>query len=213
MLLDYISELYDSVKVEKNFTNKKFESAYHAPVTSDLEFLIARILYHYSKIKNLDWKIYLRRQKKKTAPDIRIDKNNKTIAIVEIKARAGWIQPFFSKEREKKDIRKLKKGTSKFDPKDLIKKQKSQLSKYIKTFKINKEQIFMLLPTLSGVHRKTSNRKFSDYEKDFVRNSGLKKENFILLSKNLILDLDPECKRKDYQPTDRFEKFIKKLKK
>lgn len=208
LLLDYISELYDSANVEKDFSNKRFESAYHNPITSELEFLIARILYHYSNVNNLNWKVFLRRQKRKTAPDIRIDKNNKTIAIIEIKAKAGWIQPFFSSEREKKDVKKLKDGTGKYNPKDLIKRQKVQLSKYVKTFKISKEQIFLLLPTLSGVHRKNSNRKLSDYEDDFIRNSGLSKDNLILLSKNLSLNLSSECKRKDYKPTDEFEKFI-----
>lgn len=213
LLLDYISELYDSAKVEKDFTNKKFESAYHPSVTPELEFLIARTLYYYSDIKNLDWKIYLRRQVKKTAPDVRIERNKKTIAIIEIKARAGWIQPFFSGEREKKDTRKLNDGIGKYDPKDLIKRQKAQLSKYVKTFKIDKEQIFLLLSTLSGVHRKNSNRKLSDYENDFIRNSGLSKDNLILLSKNLSLNLGLECKRKNYQPTNSFEEFIDKTSK
>ncbi len=212
LLLDYISELYDSVKVEKDFTNKEFESAYHPSVTPELEFLIARILYHYSHIKKLGWKIYLRRQVKKTAPDVRVEKEGKTIAVIEIKAKAGWIQPFFSKEREKKDMKRMKEGRSDFDPRELIKTAKAQLSKYIKVYKINKDQIFVFLPTLSLVHRKTSNRKFFDYEKDFVKNSGLKKESFLLLSKNLLLDLSSDCKRKNYQPTDRFEKFIKKIK-
>ena len=213
LLLDYVSELYDSAKVEKDFTNKKFESAYHPSVTPELEFLIARILYYYSDIKNLDWKIYLRRQVKKTAPDVRIDRNKKTIAIIEIKAKAGWMQSFFSKEREKKDMKKMKDGRSNFDPRKAIGITRAQLSKYAKTFKISKDQVFVFLPTLTMVHRKTSNRKLSDYENDFVKNSGLKKENFILLSKNLTLDLSPECKRKDYQPTNSFEEFINKTSK
>jgi len=213
LLLDYISELYDSVKVEKVFKNEKFESAYHPSVTPELEFLIARILYHYSDIKNLDWKIYLRRQFQKTAPDVRIEKDGKTIAVIEIKAKAGWMQTFFSKEREQKDMKKLKEGKTDWDPREAIKIARNQLFKYIKTYGISKDQVFVFLSTLSMVHRKTSKRKLSDYEKDFEENSKLKKENFILLSKNLILDLSPECKRKDYQPTDRFEKFIKKLKK
>jgi len=213
LLLDYISELYDSVKVEKDFTNKKFESAYHPSVTPELEFLIARILYHYSNFKNLNWKIYLRRQFRKTVPDVRIEKDGKTIAVVEIKAKVGWMQYFFSKEREKKDLKKMKEGKSDWDPRKAIKVARNQLFKYVKTYKINKNQIFVFLPTLSMVHRKTSSRKLSDYEKDFAKNSGLKKENFLLLSKNLTLDLSPDCKRKDYQPTDKFERFIKRLRK
>jgi hypothetical protein len=213
LLLDYISELYDSAKVEKDFTNKKFESAYHPSVTPELEFLIARILYHYSDIKNLDWKIYLRKQFQKTAPDIRIERNKKTIAIIEIKAKAGWMQSFFSKEREIKDTKRLENGEIDHGPQKLIEDMRNQLIKYITTYKINKGQIFVFLPTLICVHRKGSKRTLKDYENDFVKNSKLKKENFILLSKNLILDLSPECKRKNYQPTNNFEEFINKTSK
>src|SRR3989344_7575268 len=63
LLLDYIGELYDSAKSEISFKNEKFEAAYHPPITSELEFLIARIFYYYSNFKKLEWKIYLRRQK------------------------------------------------------------------------------------------------------------------------------------------------------
>jgi len=121
LILDYIKELYESAKVD-NLKNNKFESAYHNPISSELEFLIARVLYHYSNFKKTDWKIYLRRQVGKTAPDIRIESNNKTLAIIEVKAKAGWIQPFFSKERYAKDMKKLRSGESDFDPRDLIKK-------------------------------------------------------------------------------------------
>lgn len=212
LLLDYISELYDSVKVEKDFTNKKFESAYHPSVTPELEFLIARILYHYSNFKNLNWKIYLRRQFRKTAPDVRIEKDGKTIAVIEIKAKVGWMQYFFNRETEKKDIKKLKEGKTDWDARKAIKITRNQLFKYVKTYGISKDQLFVFLPTLTLVHKQRSKRTLRDYEKDFEKNSRLKKENFILLSKNLTLDLDPDCKRKDYQPTDRFERFVKKLK-
>ena len=116
LLLSYISDLYDSAKCEKFYVNENFETAYHSPISSDLEFLVSRILYHYSGKLDLGWKIYLRRQYQKTAPDIRIDKNNKTIAIIKVKAKAGWIQPFFSEERVCKDIKKLNAGKSDYDP-------------------------------------------------------------------------------------------------
>ena len=31
---------------------------------NDLKFFIARLLFHYSKINDLNWKIYLRKQKR-----------------------------------------------------------------------------------------------------------------------------------------------------
>ena len=98
-VMKIIISLYESAKVEKEFKNEHFDSAYHSPITGNFEFFIARILYHYSNVKNLDWKILLRKQEKKAAPDIRIVKNNTNIAVIEIKAKAGWIQSVFSEER------------------------------------------------------------------------------------------------------------------
>ena len=212
LLLDYIEELYESAKAG-NFENDKFESAYHNPISSDLEFLIARILYHYSNQKRLNWKIYLRRQVGKTAPDIRVESNNKTIAVIEVKAKAGWIQPFFSKERYKKDIKKLNEGKSKFDPREQIKKVRNQLKKYCTEYDIKPKQVFVLLPSLILVHRKKSPQTIQDYEKQFTKNSGLLKKNLLLLSFNLVLDLSSNPKRKDYSPTKRFEDFISSLRK
>lgn len=210
LLLDYIKELYESAKVY-NLQNDKFESAYHNPISSELEFLIARVLYHYSSFKEKGWKIYLRRQIGKTAPDIRVESNNKTLAIIEVKAKAGWIQPFFSKERYAKDIKKLKSGESDFNPRDLIKKVKKQLEKYCKTYNIKREQIFVLLPSLTLVHRKKSIQKIKDYKIWFEKKSRLPRENLILLSNTLLLDLSSNPSRKEYQPTNNFEKFVASL--
>jgi len=212
LILDYIKELYESAKVD-NLRNNKFESAYHNPISSELEFLIARILYHYSNFKKTDWKIYLRRQVGKTAPDIRIESNNKTLAIIEVKAKAGWIQPFFSKERYAKNMKKLRSGESDFDPRDLIKKVKNQLKKYYETYNIKPKQVFVLLPSLKLVHRKKSTQQIKDYETQFRKNSGLSHESLILLSNNPLLDLSSNSSRKEYQPTNNFEKVIALLSK
>lgn len=144
LILGYIQELYESAKIG-NLENDKFESAYHNPISFDLEFLISRVLYHYSNFKGMDWKTYLRRQVGKTAPDIRVELYNKTLAVIEVKAKAGWIQPFFSEERYKKDMKKLKEGKSDFDPKDLIKKVKNQLEKNNRKRKIKKKLYFKAL--------------------------------------------------------------------
>lgn len=212
-LLVRIQELYSSAKIERKFQNENFETAYHSPISSDLEFLIARILYHYSRIKKLGWKIYLRRQVGKTCPDIRIDKNGKTVAIVEVKAIAGWIQPFFNSDRAKKDMLKMKNGTSTFDPRDLIKRVNSQLTKYVKTFHMDAKRIYVFLPTLALVHRSRSKRILKDYISDFAKNSKLSKDNLILLSKNLNLHLSSDMKESEHAPTNNFEKFITQISK
>ena len=211
LILDYIAELYESAKLVESYENNNFESAYHNPITSDLEFLIARTLIHYSNQNKLNWKIYLRRQVRKTAPDIRVDLNGKTIAILEIKAKAGWIQPVFSKERYEKDINKLRSGMSNFDPKELIKKVKRKLTKYCSAFNISNDRVFVLLPSMKLVHRKKSNLTVKDYCKQFAKNSGLPISNLILLSNNASLDMSEKPSRSEYQVTDNFEYFIEKL--
>lgn len=211
ILVECIRELYSSAKLEREFKDEFFEIAYHAPISSELEFVLARVLYHISAIKKLGWKIYLRRQVSKTAPDIRIDKKGKTIAIIEVKAKAGWIQPFFNSDRAQKDILKMKNNAKAYDPRELIKKVKSQLDKYVETFGINRQQIYVFLPTLKLVHRSKSGRTLKDYLVDFAKNSGLKGNNLILLSKNLNLDLSTSIVGDKDDYTNSFESFIFKI--
>ena len=211
LILDYIAELYEAAKLDQSYKNNNFESAYHNPITSDLEFLIARTLIHYSNRNKLNWKIYLRRQVGKTAPDIRIDLNGKTLVILEIKAKAGWLQPVFSKERFDKDMNKLRNGMSDFDPREVIKKVKNQLTKYHTTFNISQNRVFVLLPSMKLVHRKKSILTVEDYRTQFARSSGLPKDNLILLSNNALLDMSESPPRSEYQVTNNFEYFIEKL--
>lgn len=213
LLLDYIKELYDSAKSESDFTSDNFETAYHSPISSDLEFLLARTLYHYANLKKLGWKIYLRKQVGKTAPDIRIERDNRTLAIIEIKAKAGWIQAFFSKERFDSEMKKLRAGTGKFDPRELVKKVRGQIDKYYETYNIASDQIFIFLPTLKLVHRKRYSSQMKDYDSYFQKTSGLPRKNLILLSSNFLLDLSANPSRADYKPTSRFESLISFLSK
>lgn len=217
-LISLISDLYKSANCEKEFCEENFECAYHNPITSELEFLIARILYHFSNINKLGWTIHLRRQSrgkdgKLHVPDVLIRKKEKVIAVIEIKAKAGWIQPFFSSERVKKDLERLERGDSNFNPKDMIAQLRKSLESYAYNYDIDYKKVFLLLPTLALVHRKKHKRELEDYKKDFAENSGLPKENLIIFSKNLRLDLAlNKFKLEDYEPTDEFENFLKKLK-
>lgn len=212
-IMKVIIDLYKSAKVEHNFTNiDKFESAYHSPITSELEFVISRILYHYSENNELGWKILLRKQKEKTAPDIRIERKQKTIAVIEIKAKAGWIQPFLSSDRFDYDMERLKNKKSEFNPEVLIRNSKNQLKKYKDTFHLEYENIYFLLPTLTLVHRKRYNKELYEYVEYFVKTSGLPTDNLILLSKNLRLNLSRADKIENLEPTSCFERMITKLK-
>ena len=210
LLLD-IAELYEASKCEKLFENKNFEVAYHEAISSKMEFFISRILYHYSKLKLLGWKIYLRRQVGKTAPDVRIEKNGKTIAILELKAKTGWIQPLFSYDRFEKDMEKFKMKKTGKNPDDLIKRTISQMDKYVDTFSIKKQNIFFIIPTLREAHRIKYNKKLEDYRNYFKKITGLDDKNIIILSNNLGLDLDKIESKEEYEPTNEFENFIKYL--
>ena len=209
-ILKFINELYDSAKVEQSFKTAFFETAYHSPISSELEFYIARIFYHLSELEGKEWKILLRRQQGKTAPDIRIEKRGKTIAIVEIKAKAGWIQPFFSEQRYNVDKERFENGSS-FDPDALIVKSRKQLTKYSETFDITNNDIFLFLPTLALVHRKKYNTSLEEYRSYFSKTSGFPEENLILLSKNKSLDLSLAIEGKKLSPTSDFEKLLDKL--
>ena len=209
-ILKFINELYDSAKVEQSFKTSSFETAYHSPISSELEFYIARIFYHLSELEGKEWKILLRRQQGKTAPDIRIEKGGKTIAIVEIKAKAGWIQPFFSEQRYNVDKERFENGSS-FDPDALIVKSRKQLTKYSETFDITNNDIFLFLPTLALVHRKKYNTSLEECRTYFSKTSGFPEENLILLSENKSLDLSLVIKGKELLPTRDFEKLLDKL--
>lgn len=211
-ILNLIIDLYKSAKVELLFSNKdKFQSAYHSPITSELEFVISRILFHFSERNILGWAIYLRKQKDKTAPDIRIEHNGKTIAIIEIKAKAGWIQPFLSQDKYDYDMIRLNSGKSTFNPDVLIANSKKQLQKYQEAFKLESEDIYFFLPTLFLVHRKRYDKEVWDYADYFEKTSGLYRDNLILLSSNMLLDLS-NAESTKLQPTQSFERMIYKLK-
>lgn len=94
LVLKTIVDLDKAAKVESSFTNENFETAYHSPITGELEFLVARILYHYSSLNGRGWKILLRRQVNKTAPDIRVEVQGKTIAVIRVRVHRSSGQSY-----------------------------------------------------------------------------------------------------------------------
>lgn len=137
-------------------------------------------------------------------PDIKIEKSGKIIAIMEIKAKAGWIQPFFSDKRAQRDREQGK------DPDKLISKARNQLLKYSEI--CNKRRIFVILPTFAHVSRIKYGNSSEDYRKTFARNSTLSKNNLIILSRNTKLNLSENNTLGAYEPTEDFENLMKKLK-
>jgi hypothetical protein len=156
--------------------------------------------------------VSLRRQVKKCVPDIRIYEGDKTLAIIEIKAKASWMQGALSEVRYKHYQSRLRNGESKSDPKKQITEIQNTVQKYSKTFKIKKENIFIVLPSLDGVHRQKDKTKIKDYYNRFSKTFKLPQSNLILLSENLKLGLSSgDTLRKDYKETKRFEMLFKRL--
>lgn len=227
-ILKFIIELYDSENNANNYFNKEdYKSSGHQAITSDFEFFISRILYHYSKEEGLDWEINLRCQKKdqnqgkQIAPDILItDNKGKIVAIIEIKVKAGYMQCFFSKIRADKERYILSQNKqSKYNPEEVINKYYNQLKKYYQMSGASKKKTFVLLPTFILVSRKDNKEGIKDFKKQFQKNSTLNKDNLIILSNNKDLDLS-KIKEENYNkgklelnPTDEFEKFIKNISK
>ena len=212
LLLDCIRDMYGAARSGSvlEVDDPLFEAAYHPPISSDLEFLVARVLYRYSRQQDLGWKILLRRQVGNTAPDIRVEHGGRTLAIVEVKAKAGWVQPIFSDDRYRKDMIKYGQGKGQ-DPEIIVTRFREQCSKYCSKFGLANDRVFILLPSLTLVHRKKSSHKAEYYERAFLRNSGLSKHSLILLSRNLLLNLSSNRILGEYKPTNRFEKFVQAL--
>ncbi len=207
-LVEQLEAIYKAAREERRYKDAAFESAYHTPVTGDFEFLVARTLCHYGLKLSLNWKVFLRRQVTRTAPDIRVTVGDRTLGIVEIKTKLGWMQPFFSSQQATKDARRLREGKSDFNPTYAIDQWREQLDKYAKVFKVRKECVFVLVPSLRHVHRKKHGLTLANYRQTFARNSGLPEQNLVLLSDDL--DYDPGG---EIIPlvTQQFEKMVKKL--
>lgn len=205
LLLKHIVALYESAKLEKTFEKPfTFETAHHQLITSDLEFLVSRIMVNYSKKNDLNWKISLRTQKKdlntkkSVVPDIKIIKNGRVLCIIEIKAKGSWMQPFFKKSNNDKD--------------SCILQAKDQLMKYSNFESCGKENVYVLLPSLTSISKKKIAQDPSYYRKAFSENSGLNPNNLILLSNNVFLDLSNPHKE-NFEETKDFEEFINVVKK
>ncbi len=215
-VLKTIISLYKSAQTERRFREPgKFDCAYHAPVTHDFEFFIARILYYHNEIHKLGWEILLRKQKGGMVPDVRIAKNDKNIAIIEAKVKGGFIQHFLSEDRFNNDIIRFPSGETKYNPVEKVKEQREQLDKYLNHFEVDKENLFYVIPTLAMVHRKKYGKDAESYSTNFNKNSSIPKENFVLISNSLALDLAEDGHdiniNVEYEPTDRFERMLTKL--
>jgi hypothetical protein len=186
-LLKQIRSIYLGAKAEYLICEDEtdFDVAYHTSVTGDVEFLLARTLHHYNRILTLDWSVYLRCQRKGVAPDIRIERGEKTLSIIEIKSKVGWMQGFFSDEQFEAGLRRFKMNKTKSNPEEQRKKAHYQLHKYKDTFNVDMDYVYMLVPSLKQAHRKKSLATYSDYKNTFSRNAELPSSNLVVFTDDL----------------------------
>jgi hypothetical protein len=86
---------------------------------------------------------------------------------------------------------------------------RAQLNKYADVFGLARENIFLLLPTLALAHKAHYKTTIPEYYSHFENTSGLPRENFILLSENMRLDLS--YRTTDLEPTSNFERMLLSL--
>jgi len=213
-LMLLIHELYESAKVSEYNKKGQYSSAYHNPITGDFEFIVSRTLSHYSDLNKLNWTISLRRQSNGCTPDVRVEIANETVFIIEIKVKAGWIQTLFSPRAYQNEMKKFKNGNA-ANPQEIIAGFRAQFAKYSDSFNSKRSiDVYCLLPTMTHVHRIRTTEIYTldDYREFFAANSGLAKENLIMLSSNLTLNLSGEITRVELKATRELDKMIVRMK-
>ncbi|MDP2628984.1 MAG: hypothetical protein Q8P15_03750 [Nanoarchaeota archaeon] len=213
-ILECIRKIYGGTRLNR-LNEENFHSSYHQSATPDAEFFISRIFFNFSLLNKLNWNILLRVQSKINgkffSPDIRIEKEGKTLAIVEFKLKVGWIQGLFSDKRAEYDRKKMKEGQTIFDVDKFRQSEKERVDKLSGGFEVSKDKIFYLVPSLREAHRKKYETTIEDYKRIFTGVVGIPERNLILLSNNLRLNLDVENLKEKLSPRNDFESFIKML--
>jgi len=207
-MLNVVNVLYESSKLDF-LEDSSFDAAYHNPITSDFEFYLSRIFYHISEMRGLGWSVHLRRQKNNCAPDIRVDKDGIPLFIIEVKVKAGWMQEVFSDRRFKHDMDRFKNGADIPDPNDRVGRVSKQLDKYREKLNVPIENVYVVLASLANVHRKKYKDSNVDTYKDtFVKNTGLPKDNLVVLTKTLDKHLGNIMSVEEIEASNDFERII-----
>lgn len=178
-----------------DFYDKFFESSFQEFISVDIEFYIARILYHVAKLKEKKWKILLKKPEGGVLPDIRIISLDKTIAVIDIDV-IEWARSFL--------LGGFDKELPPNSPEKLLREIREKRAKYIHIFDIKEEQIFVIIPALSLFRKEgvSFEESFSSLQSE----SGMK--NIVILSKCMEREFIPI---EQEQVTTYFEDFLNKL--
>ncbi len=128
--------------INRNY-RKGFDCSFPAFISIDVEYYIARILYHIAKLKNKNWKIVLKKEVLGVAPDIRVvvpneKEGEKTIAVLDINVKE-WARALAMGD--------LDKDLSPFVPTHLSQIINRRIDQFIYALEVSKEELFVLLPT------------------------------------------------------------------
>ena len=128
--------------INRNY-RKGFDCSFPTFISIDVEYYIARILYHIAKLKDKNWKIVLKKEVLGIAPDIRVVELNekegeKTIAILDINVKE-WARALAMGD--------LDKDLLPFNTEHLSGVINRRIDQFVYTFKVSKEELFVLLPT------------------------------------------------------------------
>lgn len=178
-----------------DFYDKFFESSFQEFISVDIEFYIARILYHVAKLKEKKWKILLKKPEGGVLPDIRIISLDKTIAVIDIDV-IEWARSFL--------LGGFDKELPPNSPEKLLREIREKRAKYIHIFDIKEEQIFVIIPALSLFRKEGVS--FEESFSSLQTESGMK--NIIILSKCMEREFIPI---EQEQVTTYFEDFLNKL--
>ena len=122
-----------------DFYDKFFKSSFQEFISIDIEFYIARILYHIAKLKEKKWEILLKKPVEGVLPDIRIISSDKTIAVIDINI-IEWVRSFFLGEFDKK--------LPPISSEKLLREIREKQVKYIHAFDVKEEEVFVIMPAL-----------------------------------------------------------------
>ena len=178
-----------------DFYDKFFKSSFQEFISIDIEFYIARILYHIAKLKEKKWEILLKKPVEGVLPDIRIISSDKTIAVIDINI-IEWVRSFFLGECDKK--------LPPISSEKLLREIREKQVKYIHAFDVKEEEVFVIMPALSLFRKEgvSFEESFSSLQSE----SGMK--NIVILSKYMEREFIPVEKE---LATSYFEDFLNKL--
>lgn len=190
---------YDAMK---SYDGQHFEMNTFDLTSLNIDFHIARLLFHFFKVHRPSWKVCFKKNVGGVVPDIRIvdTAEEKIVAIINLLSKE-WLYPFATSESFKEKLPKP-------DVETLIAQTKEALEQSVRELKISTEDFYLILPTYYLIDKRDG-KTFEEQRAYFADKVGMSVGNLILLSKNR--SLSSEEIKESLLPTEDFNKMIDKL--